>query len=120
MSKDNAYLRDILDSARAIRGYLAGISQEQFEANLEKQDAVIRRYGIMGEAARRLSPAALKALADLPWKQITGMRNILIHDYDEVDETTLWHTAQNDLPALIVRLEMHLAQQPPPSEQVRE
>ena len=45
------------------------------------------------------------------------MRNILIHDYDEVDETTLRHTAQNDLPALIVRLETHLAQQPPPLEQ---
>ncbi|MGA2663279.1 MAG: DUF86 domain-containing protein [Verrucomicrobiota bacterium] len=120
MSKDNAYLRDILDSARAIRGYLAGVSQEQFEANLEKQDAVIRRYAIMGEAARRLSPAALKALADLPWKQIRGMRNILIHDYDEVDETTLWHTAQSDLPALIIRLEMHLGQQPPPFEQRQE
>jgi uncharacterized protein with HEPN domain len=117
MSKDNAYLRDILDSARAICCYPAGVSQEQFEANLEKQDAVIRRYAIMGEAARRLSPAALKTLADLPWKQIRGMRNVLIHDYDEVDEATLWHTAQNDLPALIVRLEMHLAQQPPPFEE---
>ena len=45
-----------------------------------------------------------------------GMRNILIHDYDEVDETTLWDTAQNDLPALIVCLEAHLAQQPPPGD----
>ena len=44
MSRDNAYLRDILDSARAIRDYLAGVSREQFEANSEKQDAVIRRY----------------------------------------------------------------------------
>ena len=66
MSKDNAYLRDILDSARAIRNYLAGVSRQQFEANSEKQDAVIRRYAVMGEAARHLSPAALKTLADLP------------------------------------------------------
>jgi len=117
MSKDSAYLRDILDSARAIRNYLAGVSREQFEANLEKQDAVIRRYAIMGEAARRLSPSAVKALADLPWKQIMGMRNILIHDYDEVDEATLWDTAQNDLPGLIARLEAHLSRQPPPPDQ---
>ncbi len=52
MSKDNAYLRDILDSARAIRSYPAGVSRKQFEANSEKQDAVIRRYAVMGEAAR--------------------------------------------------------------------
>jgi uncharacterized protein with HEPN domain len=89
MSKDNAYLRDILDSAHAIRSYLAGLSREQFEANSEKQDAVIRRYAVMGEAARHLSPTALNTLADLPWRQITGMRNILIHDYDDVDEATL-------------------------------
>jgi uncharacterized protein with HEPN domain len=120
MSKDNAYLRDILDSAKAIRSYLAGLSREQFESNLEKQDAVIRRYALIGEAARRLSPAALKDLPDLPWRQITGMRNILIHDYDEVDETTLWDTAQNDLPGLILRLEAHLAQYPAPEGQKAE
>jgi uncharacterized protein with HEPN domain len=114
MSKDSAYLRDILDSARAVRSYLAGVSREQFEANSEKQDAVIRRYAVMGEAARHVSPAALKALADLPWRQITGMRNILIHNYEDVDEATLWDTAQQDLPALILRLEGHLAQEPPP------
>jgi uncharacterized protein with HEPN domain len=77
MSKDNAYLRDILDSAQAIRSYLAGVTREQLEQNQEKQDAVIRRYGIIGEAARHLSPAALKALPDIPWRHITGMRNIL-------------------------------------------
>jgi uncharacterized protein with HEPN domain len=76
MSKDNAYLRDILDSARAIRSYLAGVSREQFEANSEKQDAVIRRYAVMGEAARHLSPPALKTLADLPWRQITGIKRL--------------------------------------------
>jgi len=50
----------------------------------------------MGEAARHLSPVALKTLADLPWRQITGMRDILIHDYDDVDDATLWDTAQHD------------------------
>ncbi len=116
MLKDNAYLRDILDSARAIRSYLAGVTQAQFEQNQEKQDAVIRRYGVIGEAARRLSPAALKALPDIPWRHITGMRNILIHDYDDVDESTLWDTAQEDLPKLISQLEAYLTTQPAVAE----
>jgi uncharacterized protein with HEPN domain len=114
MSRDNAYLRDVLDSARAIRRYLEGVSREQFEAAAEKQDAVIRRFEIMGEAARRLSPEAQRALPEIPWRLVTGMRNILIHDYDDVDVGTLWDTAQSDLAPLIARLERYLAEHPPP------
>ncbi len=116
MSRDNAYLRDILDSARAIQEYLQGVTREQFDTNEEKQDAVIRRFAIIGEAARRLSPQAQQALPDVPWRKVTGMRNILIHDYDDVDVLTLWDTAHDDLPALAARLDAYLAQQPPPSE----
>ena len=115
MSRDNAYLRDVLDSARAIRGYLQGLERGQFEASQEKQDAVIRRFEIMGEAARHLSPEAKAALPQIPWRLITGMRNILIHDYDDVDAGTLWETAQSDLPALIQQLDSYLAKQPPPA-----
>lgn len=55
MSRDNAYLRDILDSAQAIRRYLEGVTHDQFDADTEKQDAVIRRFEIIGEAARHVS-----------------------------------------------------------------
>jgi uncharacterized protein with HEPN domain len=116
MPRDNAYLRDILDSARAIRQYLQGLTRAEFDTNEEKQDAVIRRYAIIGEAARRLSPQAQQALPEIPWRKVTGMRNILIHDYDDVDVGTLWDTAQDDLLKMITRLEAYLAQQPPPSE----
>ncbi len=114
MSRDNAYLRDVLDSARAIGRYLEGVSRDQFEANSEKQDAFIRRFEIIGEAARHLSPEARQALSELPWRLVTGMRNILIHDYDDVDAGTLWDTAQADLPSLAARLEAYLSQHPPP------
>jgi uncharacterized protein with HEPN domain len=56
MLKDNAYLADILDSARIIQQHLAGVSREQFLADQRTQDAVIRRFEIIGEAARHLSP----------------------------------------------------------------
>lgn len=112
MSKDNAYLADILDSARIIQQHLAGMSREQFLADLRTQDAVIRRFEIIGEAARHLSPAALKALPDVPWNLIVGMRNLLIHDYDDVDPRRVWTDSQEDLKPLITKLESYLATQP--------
>src|SRR5436190_12652741 len=117
MSRDDAYLGDVLDSARAIRQYIAGLTREQFEANAEKQDAVIRRFEIIGEAARHLSSAARDALPEIPWRLVSGMRNILIHDYEDVDVGTLWDTAHDDVPPLISRLESYLGGQKPPDAQ---
>jgi uncharacterized protein with HEPN domain len=116
MSRDDACLRDVPDSAQAIREYLRGLDRAQFDGLREKQDAVIRRYEILGEAARHLSPEARAELPEIPWRLITGMRKMLIHDYDDVDAGTLWDTAQNDLPTLIQKLEAHLAQPRPPSD----
>lgn len=113
MSRDNAYLYDILDSAKMIQRYVAGLTQEQFQANSEKQDAVIRRFEIIGEAARHLSPEAQKQFPDIPWRLITGMRNILIHDYDDVDLGQVWRTIHGDLPGLISKLEAFLRNNPP-------
>jgi len=111
MSRDNAYLADILDSARIIQQHLSGMTREQFLADLRTQDAVVRRFEIIGEAARHLSPDAQKALPEVPWNLVVGMRNLLIHDYDDVDPKRVWTDSQNDLPPLIARLEKHLAAQ---------
>jgi len=114
MPKDNAYLADILEAAKAIRRFLAGVSLNDFKANEEKYEAVNRKFEIIGEAARRLSPQAQKTFPEIPWKLVTAMRNILIHDYDDVDLDIVWETAQRDLPPLITRLESYLAANPPP------
>ena len=114
MRKDNAYLADILEAAKAARRFTSGVSREDFKANEEKYEAVNRKFEIMGEAARRLSPEALKTFPEIPWKLITSMRNILIHDYDDVDLDIVWDTVQRDLPPLIVSLEDYLAANPPP------
>lgn len=69
------------------------------------QDAVIRRLEIIGEAARRISPETRARLPQLPWEAMIGMRNILIHEYDDVDLMIVWDTVQKDLPRLVANLE---------------
>ena len=108
MSRDNAYLADILNAARAIRRFVHGVNREQFLANEEKYEAVNRKLEIIGEAARRLSPEARAQFPGIPWRLVTAMRNILIHDYDDVNLHVVWQTTQSDLPALIQAVETHL------------
>ncbi len=115
MSKDNAYLADMLEAARAIARFTDGISRDQFKANEEKYEAVNRKFEIIGEAARRLSPEARQKFPEISWKLVTAMRNILIHDYDDVDLDVVWDTAHKDLPPLVSHLEAYLAKNPPPA-----
>ena len=112
MPKDNTYLRDILNAALSIRRFVEGVSKEQFIANEEKYEAVNRKFEIIGEAARRLSPEARKLFPEIPWQLASAMRNILIHDYDEVNLNIVWDAAQDDVPKLIAQIETYLATQP--------
>jgi uncharacterized protein with HEPN domain len=113
MSRDKTYLADILNAAQSIRRFVDGVDKEQFLANEEKYEAVNRKFEIIGEAARRLSPEARQELPDIPWKLLTAMRNILIHDYDDVNLNLVWQTAKIDLPPMIAKLEELLAKSPP-------
>ncbi|HVT90127.1 MAG TPA: DUF86 domain-containing protein [Tepidisphaeraceae bacterium] len=103
-------MRDILDSAQSIRTYLTGVSHEQFLANPEKQDAVLRRFEIIGEAASRLSPETQSLFPNLPFRSMRGMRNIIAHDYGDVDVEQVWKTASSDIDILITSLEKHFVQ----------
>ena len=115
MRRDDAYLEDILEAARSIRRFTGGVSRENFKANEEKYEAVNRKLEIIGEAARRLSPEVRNQFPEIPWQLLAAMRNILIHDYDDVDLDIVWDTTQHDLPPLIARLEAYQAAHPPPA-----
>ncbi len=114
MVRDNAYLADILQAAKAVQRFTDGVLLEDFKANEEKYEAVNRKFEIIGEAARRLSPEARNKFPEIPWKLITAMRNIIIHDYDDVDLDIVWATVQKDIPTLVEKLEAYLAANPPP------
>src|ERR1700684_2761050 len=99
--RQSGLLRDMLDSANLIQGYMADITREAFFADTEKQDAVLRRFEIIGEAASRPSPEAQALFPHLPFRSMRGMRNIIAHDYGEVDLDLVWKTATTDLSALV-------------------
>ncbi len=107
--RQEGLLRDMLDSARQIQAYLVGMSLGTFSANVEKQDAVLRRFEIVGEAASRVSPETQTLFPSLPFRSMRGMRNIIAHDYGEVDLDQVWETASKDVPVLIATLEQHFA-----------
>lgn len=103
--KQHGLLRDILDFAKVIKTYLEGITESAFMQNLEKQDAVLRRFEIIGEAAIRLAPETRDMFPSLPFRQMRGMRNIIAHDYGDVDIDQVWRTASgSDLDVLIASL----------------
>jgi len=107
--KQAGLLRDILDSALTIRAYLDGIDRQAFIANIEKQDAVLRRFEIVGEAASRIAPETQALFPNLPFRSMRGMRNIIAHDYGVVDIEQVWKTATTDLDELIETLQEHPA-----------
>ncbi len=110
MDRDSALLLDILGSARAILSYIEGVSRCGFLANPQLQDSVIRRIEVMGEATGRLSPTFCERHPEIPWAQVRGMRNRMIHGYDDIDMDIVWNTVDQDIPLLIPQLE-HLVPQ---------
>ncbi|MGD1866443.1 MAG: DUF86 domain-containing protein [Phormidesmis sp.] len=100
MSRDASALLDISDAISLIEQYTKGLSQVDFEASVEKQDASVRRITIVGEATKRLTKGFRAQHPTIPWKQIAGMRDVLSHDYDEVDLEEVWRVTKENLPQL--------------------
>jgi uncharacterized protein with HEPN domain len=104
MSRDDIYLVDILESAKIAMDYVSGKTWEQFYADMQCQDAVVRRIEIIGEASRRVSQQTRDAYPQIPWREMTSMRNLVIHEYDVVDIGQVWDTIQNKIQPLIAEL----------------
>ena len=79
MSRDREYMLDILEAARLAVSYVSGNTLDDFLKDTQCQDAVIRRLELVGEAARRVWEPTRSSLAQLPWRQMVAMRNVMIH-----------------------------------------
>lgn len=97
---DTVYLRHVLDAIDTIQEYLQGVNEEKFKATRLLQDGAIRQIEIIGEAVRPISKDIRRTYSEIPWQDIAGMRDKLIHDYFGVDIEKVWDTTQEDLPVL--------------------
>lgn len=100
MKRDKAYLKDVLDAISDIESFIGGISEKEFYKNKEKQYAVVRALEIIGEATKNLSKELRIKHKEIPWKDIAGMRDKLIHGYFGVKWELVWETARNKIPRL--------------------
>jgi uncharacterized protein with HEPN domain len=108
MKDDSIYIDHILNSINRILDYISGKDREEFEADLVTQDAVVRQLEVIGEATKRVSKELRSKHPDIPWADMAGMRDVLIHDYLDVDLGVVWKTASEDIPdlkALILKLQ---------------
>ncbi len=99
------YLQDIFEAADLIEKYVEDISEDDFLKNFEKQDAVLRRIQIIGEAAKHVSEDYRKKWNHIPWKEIAGMRDIIVHEYFGVTMEMIWKVAVEDIPKLKRQIE---------------
>lgn len=94
------YLNDIIESADLIEKYIKDISESEFYANFEKQDAVLHRIQIIGEAAKQVPEEYRLKWSHISWKEIAGMRDILVHEYFGVTLGMIWKVVIDDIPVL--------------------
>lgn len=97
---DNVYIDDIKESIEIILAYITDLSEDDFSKSLLVQDAVIRRFGIIGEASAHLSENFKSRHSEVQWSLIKAMRNKLIHEYYGVSPATIYATIKQDLPFL--------------------
>lgn len=112
MQRDLQFLLDILQSAELIITYTAQCSKAEFVANVQLQDSVIRRLLVIAEAARRVSETTRQTFPNIAWQEINGMRNRLVHEYDDVNLNIVWDVVQAEIPSLIEDLHLQIPPEP--------
>lgn len=105
---DETRLHHMLDCSRKVEAFMRGKTRTDLEADEMLALAVVRLIEVVGEAANNVSAAKQAELSRIPWRQMVGMRNRLIHAYFEINYGVIWDTATINIPALVAQLEVAL------------
>jgi uncharacterized protein with HEPN domain len=107
---ERVFLYDILECSVKISDYISDLSELEFERDTEKQDAVIRRIEIIGEAVKNISTETRELYSHIAWRAIAGMRDMVIHQYFGVTIGLVWRVATTEIPVLKLEIEKIISQ----------
>ena len=113
-TRDTSYLWDMLQASREIAEFTRDVRLATYLQDRKLQLAVERALEIIGEAASRVTPAFRDAHPEIPWRKIIAQRNVLSHEYGEIEHELVWEIVSDHLPALIAQIEPLLP--PPPKD----
>jgi uncharacterized protein with HEPN domain len=108
-NRDRQSVEDMLRAARRALDYCKDTTRDTLPSVPMRLDAVLYEIVVLGEAARRISDELRQNHATVPWRDIIGMRSVVTHGYDQIDDDELWQVIERDLPALILKLEQIVA-----------
>jgi uncharacterized protein with HEPN domain len=97
-------IRHIIENIERVQGFIQGMSCESFCADEKTSFAVVTCFSIIGEAARLVPQQVKETHSDIPWNQMTRMRNLLVHEYERIDPQILWRTVNEDLAQLLPKI----------------
>lgn len=103
--RDKLYLAHIAEAIQRTIAYTADLSYEQFLGDTMVQDAVLRNFQVIGEATKKLSTAIRHTHPDLPWREMAGMRDKIVHEYFGINLQIVWDVAHQDMPRLLPQIE---------------
>jgi uncharacterized protein with HEPN domain len=102
--RDRVFIAQMVEGAEAALEFSADHTRESFASDRLVAFAVVRAIQLIGQAARGVSEPVRAASPEIPWRQMIGVRNVVVHDYADVDLALVWKTVREDLPGLILRL----------------
>lgn len=106
MTRDHTlFIKDIIDAIEKISEFVAGMEYDEFVQDDKTLSAVVRKVEIIGEATRNIPKEIKATYSDIPWRDIVGMRNKIIHDYFGIDNEIVWQVIKEKLPALRNQIE---------------